>query len=278
MFEITGHEISLLNGGDLRAVVGRLCEAEVRHRGLAASHVTWGGDQDAKDGGVDVRVALPAGTAIEGSIPRPQTGFQTKKPDMPRTEILDEMRPKPGNMLRPAILELANVSGAYIIVSSSGSTSDLALKNRRDAMAEAIKGTPAEGKLALDFYDRSRITTWVRDHAGLIPWVRELTGKPVPGWQSYGSWSKSPAGSSASYLFDDQARIRTESKDAADVISAIEGIDRIRKVLSEAGRIVRLVGLSGVGKTRLAEALFDSRLGHGALDSSLARSIHHAKG
>src|SRR5688572_18311026 len=101
MFEITGDDIAKLNDTDLRSVIGRLCEAEMRRRGLPTSAVTYGGDQNAKDGGLDVRVTLTAGTAIDGFIPKAQTGFQVKKPDMPRAEILDEMKPKPAGTLRP---------------------------------------------------------------------------------------------------------------------------------------------------------------------------------
>jgi hypothetical protein len=51
MFEITGDDIALLNEEDLRALVGRLCEAELRRQSHAVSHVTWGGNLTAKDGG-----------------------------------------------------------------------------------------------------------------------------------------------------------------------------------------------------------------------------------
>lgn len=98
MFEITGDDISHLNDTDLRALIGRLCEAELRRQGQAVSHVTWGGNQTAKDGGLDVHVELPPGASISGFIPRPETGFQVKKPDMPRQEVLDEM--KPGGVVR----------------------------------------------------------------------------------------------------------------------------------------------------------------------------------
>ena len=98
----------------------------MRRRRLPTCAVTYGGSQDAKDGGLDVRVTLHAGTLIEGFVPSPQTGFQVKKPDMPRAAILDEM--KPGGVLRPAILELADADGAYIIISSTGSTSETALR------------------------------------------------------------------------------------------------------------------------------------------------------
>ena len=91
--EIEPDDISLLDDEDLRSLIALLCEYELRHRDLSTAAVTWGGNQTAADGGLDVRVALTAGTPIGGFIPRSDTGFQVKKPDMPRRAILEEMRP-----------------------------------------------------------------------------------------------------------------------------------------------------------------------------------------
>src|SRR5258705_12609436 len=129
-------------------------------------------------------------------------GLQVKKQDMPRGEVLAEMKPQPTGEIRPVIAELAKASGAYIIVSGAGSTADSALRSRRDAMAEAVKGMPDAEKLTLDFYDRGRMATWVRSHAGLIPWVRSKIGKSIPGWRAYGSWSYRPEGVDAAYLVE----------------------------------------------------------------------------
>jgi hypothetical protein len=270
MFEITGDDIAALGDADLRALVGRLCEAELRRHNLSAAAVTWGGDQNAKDGGLDVRVSLPAATAIEGFIPRVNTGFQVKKPNMARAAILDEMRPKPDAALRSVIAELAKASGAYIIVSATGSTSDLALANRKAAMTEAVAGCPDAPKILLDFYDRTRVATWVRDHAGLIPWVRSRIGRAIKGWRSYGSWSYRPEGADPIYLVDAAVRVRTGNWNDGDGIPVTDGINKIRNIVRTSGNVVRLVGLSGVGKTRLAEALFEPNVGANALDSTLA--------
>jgi hypothetical protein len=170
MLEISGDDIAEWNDADLRTLVGRLCEAEVRQRDFPSSAVTWGGNQAAKDGGLDVRVALASGTYIDGFIPKSEAGFQVKKSNMPHGAIIEEL--KPDGVVRPVILELAKSSGAYVIVSSAGSTSDLALKSRRNAMAQAVQDVPDAANLTLEFYDRNRIATWVRDHASLIPWVR----------------------------------------------------------------------------------------------------------
>lgn len=266
MIEVTAEDVAALRDEDLRALIGLLCEAELRQRNLPVAAVTWGGSQTAKDGGVDVRVSLAHGTSIEGFVPKANTILQVKKQDMPRGEILDEMRPQ--EIVRPVIAELARVSGAYVIVSSA-SKSDSALANRKAAMAEAVQGVEAAADLTLDFYDANRVATWVRDRAGLIPWVRSKIGKSIKGWQAYGDWSPRPKGAVGAYLYDNEARIKS-GKDESDALSAIDGINRIRDSLRTAGSVVRLVGLSGVGKTRLAEALFEPTVGINNLDPSLA--------
>jgi len=268
MFEITSDDIALLNDEDLRTLIGLLCESEVKVRRLSAATVTWGGNQNAPDGGLDVRVALQENDAIDGFVPRPQTGFQVKKPDMSRVDILAEMRPN--GTLRPVIRNLADSSGAYIIVCSAGSTSDTALQRRRDAMREAIQDLPNADNLALDFYDRGRIATWVRDHAGLVLWVRNKIGRSIPGWRPYEAWAYAPDGIGGEYLLDDTHRIRTDTQTSESGFQPLEGIQRIRDLLRRSGNVVRLVGLSGVGKTRLVQALFDDRVGVESLDPSIA--------
>ncbi len=276
MFEITAEDISRLNDEQLRSVVARLCEAELRGRGHSAACVTWGGNQNAADGGIDVRVALPPGSATDGFIPRTATGFQVKQQDMPAGQIADEMRPR-GN-IRPCIQSLADQSGAYIIVSSQGSTADSALASRRDAMRLATTGVCNADVLALDFYDRTRIASWVRSHEGLVPWVRALVGRSIPGWQSYGSWAYPADVSTAEYLFDDKIRLHSTRQQTDQGLSAKQGIAQIRDELRHPGHVARLVGLSGVGKTRFAQALFDAHVGSDSLDPSLAIYTNTADG
>jgi hypothetical protein len=268
MFEITGDDVAHLSDENLRSLVGLLREAEAKRLGYPISSITWSGHQDAADGGVDVRVALPANSEVGGFIPRPATAFQVKKAAMPRQKILAEMRP--GGALRPAIRDLADRSGAYIIVSSEGHTSDAPLQDRRAAMREAANDLPNPNALLLDFYDRGRLATWVRDHAGLTLWVREKIGKPIHSWHPYEAWAYDPEGARGEYLLDDKLRILTNTGGPNGELQAAEGIKRIRDRLRKSQSIVRLVGLSGVGKTRLAQALFDERVGTDSLDPALA--------
>src|ERR1700730_5376726 len=222
MLEITPDHIAELADDDLRTLIGLLCEAELARHNLPVSAVTWGGNQRAADGGLDVRVALPAGSAVTDFVPRPNTGFQVKCQDMPRTAILAEMRPS--NVVRPVIREFADTSGAYVIVISQGATADSALQNRRAALLEAIASLPNAARLAVVCYVGTRVGSWLRQHPGLIPWLREKIGRPLRGWHSYGPWAYEPEGPAAEFLVDETLRVQTGKKDDRDGLSTLAGI------------------------------------------------------
>lgn len=263
IFEVTAEQIELLGDADLRTLVGYLSEEEVRTQGHSTASVTWGGHQNAVDGGIDVRVALPLGAAVSGYIPAPATGFQVKAEDMPRQQIIDEMAP--GGRIRPSIAGLASKGGAYIIVSSCGSVADGALQARKDAMRAALDGVTSADALTVDFYDRRRIATWVNQHPGLIPWVREKVARPLIGWRQFGDWSSFPAPLDTPYLLDNAVRLLSPTIKDTDGLSAADGVNCLRRILQQPNGVIRLVGLSGVGKTRFVQALFDERLGNDAL-------------
>lgn len=268
LIEVTGSDISLLHDDDLRSLIGRLCEADYRSMRLSTKGIKWGGHQDASDGGLDVVVRSDISPPVNSYIPRNNSGFQVKKPKMPSSEIIKEMKPK--GILRDEIKSLIQCGGAYIIVSSSDSTTDSMLKDRINAMRNAIKDEDGHEKLYIDFYDCGQIATWLRDHPSLILWVRNKIERPMRGWHSYENWARTPGGIEEEYLLDDGLRMYDESSATHTnrVISIKDGINKFRSILSLAGKCLRLVGLSGVGKTRLVQALFDNRIGENCLNLS----------
>jgi len=268
MFDVHSDEIALLDDETLRELIAKLCEAELAACGASVAGVTWGGNQNAADGGLDVRVEHSPPTAVAGFIPKAKNGFQVKKPDMPRAAIIAEMMP--GGVVRPVINELANENGAYIIVSSTGSTSDAALRARRQAMRDSLVGVKSAHQLHTDFYDRTRVATWVNRHPGVIAWVKEKVGRKTAGWKPYGPWSNSSEDKGAEYIADDKGRLIFGDEQSDEPTGIILGINRLREMLAKPGRVVRLVGLSGVGKTRLLQSLFDDRIGVNALPKAAA--------
>lgn len=268
MFGVTGNDVAALHDADLRTLITRLSLAELSRKGLPLAGVTAGGNQDAADGGIDVRVELAGVLQHADFVPRQTTGFQVKKPDMSARAIVAEMRPK--GVLRPVIGELANAGGSYVIVSSQGSVADKPLADRRKAMRDALAGHPKANDLYVDFYDRERIATWVNEYYGIAVWVRARVRRELSGWRPIGDWTNEVVAEGLPYLCDDKACLIDERTSKRESLPILEGFARLRIALGKSRQAIRLIGLSGVGKTRLVQALFESGVGSAPLDCGLA--------
>lgn len=90
-------------------------------------------------------------------------------------------------------------------------------------------------------------------------WLREHVGKHYSGWSGYGNWTGQ--GSEAGYIIDEKVKFSDVGLNSDKKVGAERIIESVRNRLREAGASVRLVGLSGVGKTRFAQALFEPETG-----------------
>ena len=260
IFSITIEDIQSLTDIQSRELVARLCRAELRINGISGAAVTWGGDQRAKDGGVDVFVDIDPPREINSYIKKTLTAFQVKAEKFSKGKIPGEMAPK--GVLRPAITELADNSGAYIIVSTrdnlAGSKHDeSSLASRIQSMKNCLLQHGLEGKVLVDFFDCRKIADWIEEHPCIVNWIKHALGKPILGWQPYAPWAYNESDTETPYLIDDQIKVfAPNNEEGSDARSAI---NRLRIDLSK-NVSVRIVGLSGVGKTRLVQALFDKRI------------------
>jgi len=270
IFDVTGEHIAELSDSDLRTVVARLAIAELRAQHCPVSCVTVGGHQDAADGGLDVRVDCPTPLPRPDFVPRGLTGFQVKKPDMPASAIREEMRPSETDILRPVIGALADSNGAYILVSAQGSVADKPLMARRDAMRDPLHDLSSAAQLHTDFYDRERVAAWVNEYPGIAAWVRQRIGRPLMGWSAIGKWIGTSVAEAQDFLTGDKACLTDERGAPPKLLSIAEGMSQMRVLLSAPRECVRLIGLSGLGKTRLVNALFESSVGQEPLDPSVA--------
>lgn len=255
IFSISVRDVQLLDDVEARELIARLCRADASRNGLSESVVTWGGDQRAKDGGVDVRIDAPPTRKVNAFIQGTMVAFQVKAEPLVPSRIAAEMAPK--GIIRPAIVDLARDGGFYTIASTRDDVSDMFLAKRVTAMEACLKDHGLEGKVAVDFYGSRRIADWVEQHPQVATWMRSVLGKPLQGWKPYGPWAYAEKDMEAAYLIDERAKVFTPNADEG--CGAAAAINRLRKdVITQ--RAVRLVGLSGVGKTRLAQALFDKRI------------------
>jgi hypothetical protein len=255
IFNIDQSFIKAVDDVTARELVARLCRAELRAQGLPESAVTWGGDQRAKDGGVDVRVDCPCPLRAPDFVRTACMAFQVKAEKFPPAKIHEEMAPK--GTLRPAIMELKETGGTYIIASTQDDNADLALQPRRDAIRQCLTDYGLETSVQSDFYDSRRIADWVEQHPPIATWLRYKIGKPLRGWRPYGPWAHRADDPEAEYLVDDRVRVFVPGVEGGSDI--IHVIAQLRQELANTVS-VRIVGLSGVGKTRLVQALFDPRV------------------
>lgn len=256
---------ALLNLTDvqLEQLIGRLAEAEVASCGASVGDVRFAGSITAPDDGVDVRVAVQTAPFSSGFIPRPNTVFQSKKHSMPAGAITKEMMPKGG--LSGTISQQCSNGGAYIIVSLDDDCTEPMLTDRLAAMKNAVAVDPHATAIHLGFFDRSKLHQWLRQHPGIMLWVRAVLGQPLSGWQAYGRWSTVPHGMSDDLILASGISVILPEQ-RHQKLTIEQAIVPTRKMIWASQKAIRIAGLSGVGKTRFVQALFDETVGEAALD------------
>ena len=267
ILDVTREQLRQLDGDSLRELVALLCEAEIQQAGMPISAVKWGGAHTAADGGLDVEVDLENREFRGDFVQRNLTGFQVKKPSMPPSRIPAEMSPK--GQLRPIFHDLAERNGCYVIVSVADDPSDSRLTQRLDAMREQVSPVEHDDNLHLDFYGRGKLSQWLRRHPGVQLWLQDRLGFPLRGWKSFGRWSYVPPDDDDRLISREGISIVLPERDAPK-LEIEPGVNRMRELVRTSGKPLRVVGLSGVGKTRIVQALFEPDVGTDPLEHHLA--------
>ena len=267
--DISKQQLKQLDGEALRELVARLCEAELTKAGAPVSAVRWSGAHTAPDGGLDVDCRVDSVPICGDFVPCARTGFQVKKSSMPAGAIAKEMSPR--GQLRPILAELAKSDGCYIIVSLDDDATENGnpLTARRRAMHEQVAGLKKLGDLRTEFYGRHQLAQWLRQHPGVQLWARESLGVPMRGWKPFGRWTRTPPGDDDRLICDSGVSVILPGR-VPEKLGIRDGIGGIRKLVRSSGKAVRIVGLSGVGKTRIVQALFEATVGTNPLERTLA--------
>ena len=267
MFEITEDQLGQLGASDLRELVARLCTAELTSRGAPASAVKWDGAHTAPDGGLDVDCDVKDQPYEGDFVPRARTGIQVKRSTMPPSKIPGEM--SPDTTLRPVFSELAAAEGCYVIVSLADDPAGTWLGKRTRSMRAQVLSLPNHNDLRLEFYGRGHLANWLRNHPAVQLWARSKLGIATSGWKPFGRWATTPNTVSDELICEPGVVISIPGTGQRN-LGIGEGIEEIRQLVRSSNKAVRIVGLSGVGKTRIVQALFEDSIGTTPLDPNLA--------
>ncbi len=266
IFDIEKDELLRLSDTHLEELIARLAEAEIAAQGHSPAWVSWSGSINAPDEGIDILVQVPTDTLHTGFLQRPNTILQAKVHSMSRGNIINEM--STDGKLSATISELASNGGSYIIVSLADDCSPRMKKARIIAMKDAAKSDPKCSNIHLDFYDRSKLVQWLRQHPAVMLWVKDKLGQAYSGWQPYGAWSNPPKGVVDTLISAPGVVVSLPS--GRGQLNIEDAIGPLRDLIRNTNKAVRITGLSGVGKTRIVQALFDETIGTGALDRTIA--------
>ena len=267
VFDLEKDDLLRLSPAQLEELIARLAEAEVASVGYGPGRVHRSGSIDSPDGGVDIRVVVPATELDTGFPARPDTIVQVKKSSMPPSAIKKEMRP--GGTLSPAVSRHAAIGGSYIIACPAHDCPELMKERRLKAMRESMGDDPNETDIHLDFLDHSRLRQWLRQHPAVMLWVKDVLGKALSGWRPHEAWSNPPHGADDTLILAPGISIVFSAGDGRKLCIE-EAIGPMRDLVRTAGKAIRVVGLSGVGKTRIVQALFEESVGEDALDKTVA--------
>ena len=267
IFEVQKDDLLRLSDIQLDELVARLAEADVASGGHSPARVHWSGSITAPDEGIDIQVDVLADTIDTGYLARPSTIFQAKKHSMSASKITDEMRLK--GKLSLTVSQQAETGGSYIIVGLTDDCSPPMRESRLKAMNKAVEDDPNANNIHLDFYDRSKLHQWLRQHPGVALWVRGVLGQALSGWQPFGRWSNPPTEADDTLILASCVSIIMPTRTGAK-LSIEDAIVPMRDLVRSTSKTIRVTGLSGVGKTRIVQSLFDESIGENALDRTIA--------
>jgi hypothetical protein len=242
VLSVTAGEIRALDEKLLVELLRQLLHVEAELFGLLRSGIHVPAQIHMGDEGEDGRIEWAGGPEHTRFLSSRLVLFQVKATDMSPAKCAAEMREKDGS-IKPQIGAAIDKGGTYVIFCNRPSTQaniDRRIAKMRQTLESAGVANP--GAVKLEFWDSNKIADWSNSHYPVALWLieRVRSGGVLP-FQSLESWASEKNVADFRFVADPRA---------AKVSAEIE------QKLSGSKSVLRLVGPSGLGKTRLAlEAL-----------------------
>lgn len=241
-FTIESTHIKLLDEQQLTELLNRLLQCECVQHGIAQRSSEVALNIKRADGGEDGRISWNEGPEFTNFIPNRLTLFQNKAtssslgPAKYANEIVKDSNP---NELKPKVEEIFEQAGTYIFFTNQEiNHQDMQL--RIDAVRNRLREfnkTYADSCQIL-IYEASQIAKWVNNFVPAIVAVQHWVGIPFErGLKTYELWSEHAYLNKLPFI---------------DVDSRKEISDALSEEIIQPKSSVRIMGLSGLGKTRLA--------------------------
>jgi hypothetical protein len=243
IWEVTFEDIERLNDKQLAELLHRLLRLEAKRNGIAAPDVL---DVPQKitvaDGGEDGRIRWTGTPDKTEFIPLRFTIFQCKATNLQPAHCESEITRPKTDELKPMVEEVLDAGGAYVLFMNYHCTEEMR-QDRVEGFRKAIRRARKSYAESADIhvFDANRIADWVNHFPVAVLNVFSYIKRAMPyAAQTWDMWS-SYEENSFTYVMDD---------------SLESNISRLRALLSNTGKVARVVGVSGLGKTRMALETF----------------------
>ena len=241
-FRVTSDHIAALSDRKLTALTRRLLAAEAQTHVLPKDGIHVSSTISAPDGGEDARIEWQGGPARTPFLPARLTQFQLKATEIGPKDAGDELLTAKTNEIKPMVRDALVAGGAYVVLCTRPYTRQQ-IKKRADQILKTLAdhGISADGS-RVQFRDASQIADWVNTSPPVATWVLEQTQPGLAG------------------LFRDWAHWAGRSDHDGSPLVPDPRLDpfraNLRQLVTPLRGVARIVGLSGIGKSRLTlEAL-----------------------
>ena len=240
-FEITGEHIARLSKLWFHQFLRRLLHAEAhQYHDLPTDGIHVSGNVNAPDGGEDGRIEWQDGPARTPSLPSRVNQFQLKSGQIPPGKAGDDVLQN--GEVKLMVRRVLAAGGHYRMLCAHRYT-EQAIESRERSIRKAIrKARVAVKDNQISFWDADQIAAWTNQHRSVAVWVKEQTQPGTIGpFHSWTHWASHPDHDNSPWVEDER-------------LPPLR--DRFCAAAMKPQRVLRLVGLAGIGKSRLAlEAL-----------------------
>ena len=242
-FRIAGEHVERLNEALFPQLLRRLLHAEAQAHDLPTDGIHVASGINTPDGGEDGRVEWREGLERTPSLPCRVTQFQLKSgPIGPKKAGGDILL---HSQVKQMIRDVLEAGGHYRMLCAKAYPKK-AIEIRESNIRETIRadGVSIEDS-QVTFWDADQIAAWVNEHPAVAIWIKEQTQPGTVGpFRSWTDWSGRADYEGSPWVEDER-------------LPSLR--DRLRTAATTSRSVLRLVGLAGIGKSRLAlEALGSS--------------------
>lgn len=240
LFRVESKDITDLNDLQLTKLLKLLLHLEARSSGIAERAVEVALNITVPDGGEDGRIQWSGDPPDTDYLPCRFVQFQNKATYMGPADCANEIQNRNGSM-KQMVEDALDNGGAYILFTNQELNTIQKIPKRIAKIREKLTefGKPYANTATIDIYDAAKIKGWVNKYVSAIIAVLNWVGRPIErGLKTWSDWSQNSEYQRFEFVADENRRAALES---------------LKSLLNEHKKCARIIGLFGLGKTRLWE-------------------------